>query len=506
MMGSITPTDLLISASWLGPVIFCYISCVSVIPFIAVRKILGHVVGAVGFNDIRYFDRVDHNSRQVVIPSPDFLYSSVALDLPGHSDVVHVKAPFSVEYASLGVYDDNGRCIHIVSHPNKEMDVLILGSNVVLADTDILTAVPTELKSCSIIRLQSSRSLLLHRLFVPDPSLQHKYRDLQHSIKCTFMKLPIGDLPMSSQASSNASRRMPTAPVVAVAVAAIEFLAFRRGLLTWGRALKILLVSVVLGLIAAFATLKFLKNPKCAGFVNLTKHHHLSDWKFHLISSKPKEGITSWISQPFHHLVTFLHGALALLPSEVLYGTAFCDADDDLLRYGGAYLIQSPSLSLGSLWWSITLYGDDLFLIENAENIYSVNSFQLRPYADDIASNGFIRVLCSPVRPDDATLEKHRIRYWIPLPERSSSSIYAVDKSPLNKSKDSSKAPRLILRGDRVCTSSLLCILEIFNNVYYLFSQYIGLKEAQRGFIARTRVYYRRLSSSSRVPVREWLI
>jgi hypothetical protein len=331
------------------------------------------------------------------------------------------------------------------------MDVLILGSNVQLADSDIVSIIPSEFKACSIVRLQSARSILLHRLFVPDPSLQNKYRDLQHDIKCNFMTLSTANLPATNKIVSQSSRRSNslTVPAAALAaIAAIKTLAFQRGLLTWGGVVRILLVAVVIGLAAAFATLKLLKNPKGAGFVNLTKHHHLSDWKFHLISSKSNGGIITWITQPFHHLVTFLHGALALLPSEVLYGTAFCDADDDLLRYGGAYLIECPSLDLGSLWWSITLYGDDLFLIENDENVYSVNSFQLRPYAADIESNGLIKVLCSPTRPDDAAIKKYRIRYWIPLPQRHVSGGSDVGKLSENKLKDSSKAPRLILRGN----------------------------------------------------------
>lgn len=448
-----TPDDAILSASWLSPFVVSYISTVSAIPYVAVRKILQHVAGPAGFNAVRYFDRVDHNSRQVVIPSPDFLYSSVALDLPGGGDIVHIRAPFTVEYASLGVYDDNGRCIHIISHPGQEMDAVIVGSNVHKNDAEIKSAVPPECRGCtSIVRLQSTRSLLLHRLFVPDPSLQDKYRETQHSIKCTFISLPETACSSSKRGSSSFYSRAAAIGVVV----AVEGTAVRQGLVSPPRLLIILVSAVVIGLIFAFITLKVLKNPKFAGFANFTKHHHLSDWKFHTIAASPNTsssggggvGIAAWMSQPFHHLVTFLHGALALLPSEVLYGTAFTDADDDMLQYGGAYLIRCPSLDLDSLWWSITLYGDDLFLIENPDNIYSVNSFQLRPFAADVAAHGSVNVLCSRDRPSKDLIEKHRIRYWIPLPHRPTSTGGNPEMSSKKSVRDSSVAPRLILRGN----------------------------------------------------------
>lgn len=74
------------------------------------------------------------------------------------------------------------------------------------------------------------------------------------------------------------------------------------------------------------------------------------------------------------------HGLFALAQSEAVYYTAYADEDGQPLRGGCDYRIEGKDLD--ARWWSITVYGEDDFLIPNDENRYSYNGKNVTYDAD----------------------------------------------------------------------------------------------------------------------------
>jgi len=67
-----------------------------------------------------------------------------------------------------------------------------------------------------------------------------------------------------------------------------------------------------------------------------------------------------------------IHGLFALQAAETIYFTAFTDDSGMRLTDTCAYRIEGRSLA--ARWWSITLYGEDDFLVPNAMNRYSYSA------------------------------------------------------------------------------------------------------------------------------------
>jgi hypothetical protein len=73
-------------------------------------------------------------------------------------------------------------------------------------------------------------------------------------------------------------------------------------------------------------------------------------------------------------------GLFALSRKETLYYTAFVDDAGDPLRAGCDYLLEGRELD--ARWWSLTVYGDDHFLVSNAQHRYSYNLANLARAGD----------------------------------------------------------------------------------------------------------------------------
>jgi hypothetical protein len=71
-----------------------------------------------------------------------------------------------------------------------------------------------------------------------------------------------------------------------------------------------------------------------------------------------------------------MRGLLALSKSETIYFTAFTDDHGHRLRDKCSYIIEGRPLA--ARWWSITLYGQDNFLVPNQINRYSYSITTVR--------------------------------------------------------------------------------------------------------------------------------
>lgn len=71
-----------------------------------------------------------------------------------------------------------------------------------------------------------------------------------------------------------------------------------------------------------------------------------------------------------------LTALFALRETEVLYAVANKDAEGEALDGSYSYRVSGPAPE--ARYWSITLYGEDFFLIPNEENRYNINGLDVQ--------------------------------------------------------------------------------------------------------------------------------
>jgi hypothetical protein len=403
------------------------------------------------------------------------------------------------------VYDCNARCIDIVSHSKSDLKVVIVGPDLLLSDDDVKMLLGVSDPHMRVLRLPTRKGLLLHRMLMPRPSDWEEIRGKQVSeVRCEVKTLSWDEEGAQGGGAGSSLLQTLYFPATALSVATIARLYFRRSsesVLTSELHVLVavcLIVGAVMGCVGAAAMVKLLKRPGFIVWTNMMRLQRVGKWNFNVLASGPggpsHASSTSTWGDPFVHLVFFLHGALGLLPSEVQYGNSISSMDGERevpLQYGGSYVIEVPALDLDCAWysialcicfsdfmvcyyvrWSITLYGSDLYLIPNNEEVYSVNSFQLQALSsceeettneartqkktgllvekdgNNIAAGSSmpLRIICSPIRPplkrDDGEV------FWLPMP--------AEDENDI---KSSGATPRFVLRGSYdafvICTSYL---------------------------------------------------
>jgi hypothetical protein len=385
-------------------------------------------------NSILHADKRTYRDRTVVIPCPDFLYSTVNVNLTSPTTALLFTAPVMV-YGSLGLYDDMARCVDIANHSHSSLRALIIGPQVIASDEQLHELYP----NTRILRLASSIGLLLHRYLMPSPET---YPELRHKqlteISCEVIHLPKKLSSSSFALLSSASLPMRflfsllwspatvllTGPLLASLASLPSHISISTSLtsetsnwtLTFPTLLSLLLLtSLLLALPLVLLTLFLLKKPSFVMKTGIMTLSQIDLWKFNTLEAfgdPPSSSRSSLAAlspthlfDPFRNLVFFLHGALGLTPKEVQYGGTLMVHSNppspsfplssapsptsapppvlgtaEYLRYDGCYAIDVPSLSLdlSCEWWSLTLYGHDLFLLPTQQHLYSTNSYQLQ--------------------------------------------------------------------------------------------------------------------------------
>jgi len=105
---------------------------------------------------------------------------------------------------------------------------------------------------------------------------------------------------------------------------------------------------------------------------------------YHLTSLHFGPWVSNWATgaasaNPWLRAHVAMKGLMALNASEAIYFTATKDDEGNSLDGRYCYLVEGKPLS--SAWWSLTVYGNDLFLIPNKESRFSFcgESVQLEP-------------------------------------------------------------------------------------------------------------------------------
>jgi hypothetical protein len=124
------------------------------------------------------------------------------------------------------------------------------------------------------------------------------------------------------------------------------------------RALKILSVLVVGTALGLFATWATVVRGTMGGNVSS------GPWRTSLYTGSSEGG-------PYLRAHIAVHGLLALSREETMYYTAASDSEGKALDGHCTYQIEGRDPP--TRWWSITAYGADDFLIQNAADRYSVS-------------------------------------------------------------------------------------------------------------------------------------
>ena len=438
------------------------------------------------WNEVQHMSKRTHEHRNIVVPCPDLLYSTVACNFLKDPDVALVfNAPSNV-YSSLGVYDDTARCVDIVSHSSKSLNVVVVGPDVVGTDDEILTSLSSlhydknnnnnmNENEIKILRMPTPTGLLLHRLLMSDPSDWQNMESLQSSsIKCETETLSRsvlapqrGFLSSLCRSCSSYVHTLTAIPcLIVLSCLLLKYITYDISNVVKDLLVPILMVFIgglLLGGCGAFVTMKLLKKPRVVQWTNLMKLEVINGWNFNVLDTTGAGGLG--LAGPFVHLIFFLHGALGLLPSEVLYGastTALSQRDTSTksisLRNGESYNIDVSELNLCCSWWSITVYGSDLYLVPNEAGIYSVNSFQIQEAMSDhqqrssMEGSRKVRIVCSPNKPEQ--LEEEEL-FWLPMPKADS------------EGKDHQGCPRFVLRGIKSCNIVMSSSLTVLFLLHY---------------------------------------
>ena len=112
-------------------------------------------------------------------------------------------------------------------------------------------------------------------------------------------------------------------------------------------------------------------------------------WSINLITERTGVKNGPWFTNltigsrqcnPYLKAQVALKGLFALHKSESIYYLANCDEDGQPLNSSYDYRIEGEDLD--ARWWSITVYGEDLFLIPDGQCRYSYNRTNVTCNAD----------------------------------------------------------------------------------------------------------------------------
>lgn len=327
-----------------------YVILLYLLPRLAMVSILKRFASlAGGFNKVYHYDNPTHVNRNIPAPCPDFLYSVVPLDfgVVSSNTVFHYVGPVDCEYACLGIYDDAGICRELVNHSGKSLSAVVVGPKVIASDEEILASSShSQSKPQQVIRIPTTIALLLQRTISPFPLDAQTAKHKQRTITVTSQELK--SLTVNASISTSKSYWFAVAVcyllfcvsigvqqvVHGLTLSELNEMGIVNGMIKLIPSLFFLLVIAV---IAAVTTVIAMKNRLLFSLMDMMEQTRLGHWMFFglkLKASTGKESPLQFIIDVFGLVYYFLHGALGLLGTEVVYGIAQRDSDGKLLEYG----------------------------------------------------------------------------------------------------------------------------------------------------------------------------
>ncbi|MCI0480960.1 MAG: DUF1254 domain-containing protein, partial [Candidatus Dadabacteria bacterium] len=131
-------------------------------------------------NQILHNEPVNAESRKIVMPSPDLLYSGISFDVGQYP--LHISAPVPANtYWSLSMYDydtDNFFVIDDRDIPTRELLVVLVRPGDPVPD----------IKEAIIVKAPEDQGIILFRMLINDRNEIAKLQEYQKGITCALIK------------------------------------------------------------------------------------------------------------------------------------------------------------------------------------------------------------------------------------------------------------------------------------------------------------------------------
>lgn len=322
-------------------------------------------------NAITVTNKIDHTSREVVIPCPDFSYGVGLLEGVAGNSAVLIDAPANskLQYANLGLYNDKGIAVHSFVYGKEGMKIVLLSNSSSSSNGTAMRNYYTPLGYKAVF-VSGSSFIVLQRLLL---TASLTYEDAAtHTSKMKITLDGNGSDPI------DLILPMRWALVLLIVIICAHTLRIDiepLALVVLNESSQCLVpVAVAFAISAALngVFIGFLNNSN--GFLSLVSTREVSGWIF----TFPLDSGATITHLLYLDLVLLLHGALGLGAKDVVYGKLAVDSGGDLLRTDRSYLLDISDIQTRSKWFTVTLYGEDKYLMQNDFDIYSVTTFQLK--------------------------------------------------------------------------------------------------------------------------------
>ena len=162
---------LVLAAGLHGPIVW-------LIPHAITFAFVRSVSKQVGYNAVLTPPLPTHQSRSVVAPSPDLLYTVCVFDVS--AGPVRISARRPQGYWSLALYDRNSDNFFGINDNEIKGDTVELILGLGPADAGITAKFP----SATYVQTPRSTGVMLSRILVLDPANMQAERDAQSGVRC----------------------------------------------------------------------------------------------------------------------------------------------------------------------------------------------------------------------------------------------------------------------------------------------------------------------------------
>jgi uncharacterized membrane protein len=158
-------------------------------PRLILRQVIAGVSRRVGINAALHARRPTAASRDVVLPSPDLLYTICAFDLSTRPIKLTAAVPENT-YWSLSLYADNTDNFFVVNDrkvAGKTVTVDLVGPNSVQASAEPISMVATTAdtsRAAFLVRSPSKRGIALFRILVDREERLGALQEVQKQAAC----------------------------------------------------------------------------------------------------------------------------------------------------------------------------------------------------------------------------------------------------------------------------------------------------------------------------------
>ncbi len=131
-------------------------------------------------NQILHNEPVNAESKKIVMPSPDLLYSGISFDVGRYPLLIKAPVPKST-YWSMAMYDLDTNNFFVIDDrdiPTSELEVVLIGPNETAPDR----------KGAIVVRAPGDQGIVLFRMFISDRNKIAELQEYQRGITCTRLK------------------------------------------------------------------------------------------------------------------------------------------------------------------------------------------------------------------------------------------------------------------------------------------------------------------------------